>query len=409
MFRYFLFVCLPVLSCAAEISLTLPQVPAYAVRNHPNLAAARWRIEEARGRLLGAGRLANPNFNTEIAPNIKGRENWMDISFQQSFPLTDRLRLEKKLSGYEVAVAEEEVREQERRIAAEAESAAVQVLVLDAQAQLRQRQKALAQELTEFVSKRVSAGELSSLDAGQAQTEAAQISLDLRQLAAEQVSAMNALRAALGIAPGNTVKLRGSLPAPQSVRAQASLKQRPDYRMAELQQQAADTNADLARARRVEDISIAPFVQNQRMEDAPNGIENDVFVGLRLSIPLPFWNRNQGAIAEAAARRNRAAAETQALALTIRNEVAAAQRDMQMQAQMVDETKNQLLPLVEQQVERLQQAYQAGQSDLMVLLRARDQRLRLEVAALTATREWHLARIRLRAAQGQPQPPSSSK
>jgi cobalt-zinc-cadmium efflux system outer membrane protein len=333
----------------------------------------------------------------------------MDISFQQSFPLTDRLRLEKKLSGYEVAVAEEEVREQERKMAADAEAAAVQVMVLAVQAQLRQKQKTVAQELADFVSKRVSAGELSTLDAGQAQTEAAQISLDLRQVAAEQISAMNNLRAALGASSGTSINLRGKLPAPRSVRAQTSLKQRPDYRIAELQQQAADANADLARARRVEDISLAPFVQTQRMEDAPNGIENDVFVGLRLSIPLPLWNRNQGAIAEAAARQNRAAAETQALALAIRNEVTAAQRDMQMQAQMVEETQSQLLPLVEQQVERLQQAYQAGQTDLTVLLRARDQRLRLEVAALAATREWHLARIRLRAAQGQPLPASSSK
>jgi cobalt-zinc-cadmium efflux system outer membrane protein len=48
----------------------------------------------------------------------------------------------------------------------------------------------------------------------------------------------------------------------------------------------------------------------------------------------------------------------------------------------------------------MQKAYEAGQADLLSVLRAREQRLQLESAALNAERDFHLARIRYEAATG---------
>ncbi len=408
-FSFFFLLLAPAISQAGVITLSLDKVAQYASNHHPQIKAARWRIEEARGRLQGAGRMSNPNVSAEFAPNIRGREGMAELAFEQSFPVTSRLRLEKTLGRYDIAIAEEEVRDQIRRLGAEAETAAVEWLALEAQVELRLKQRTLSQQLAQFATERSKAGELSPLDAGQAQMDAAQVSLELRQLESEKTSALNKLRLALGLAAKDTVKIQGTLPAPHVVKRSVTLVYRPDYRLAQLQQQAAAAQTDLAKAQRRQDWSAGLFGQSQRMEDAPDGLQNDHFVGLRISIPLPFWNRNQGPIAEAAARQQRVAAETKALQTTIENEVAAAQREMAAHARILEESNHTLLPLMEQQVERFQKAYESGQTDLLTLLRARDQKLRLQSSALVALREWHLARVRLRAAQGSPSSSTSSQ
>jgi cobalt-zinc-cadmium efflux system outer membrane protein len=73
-------------------------------------------------------------------------------------------------------------------------------------------------------------------------------------------------------------------------------------------------------------------------------------------------------------------------------------------ADLAMETRNNLLPLVIEQTAKLEKAYESGQADLLTVLRAREQRLQLETAALDAERDFHLARIRYEAAIGKHAP-----
>ncbi len=73
---------------------------------------------------------------------------------------------------------------------------------------------------------------------------------------------------------------------------------------------------------------------------------------------------------------------------------------MQANAALARETRGTLLPLVQEQTAKLEKAYESGQTDLLTVLRAREQRLQLEAAALDAARDFHLARIRYEAATG---------
>ena len=54
------------------------------------------------------------------------------------------------------------------------------------------------------------------------------------------------------------------------------------------------------------------MVDQARVMDLPADLETETMVGVRLSVPLPLWNRNQGEIAETTAARARAVAELQA-------------------------------------------------------------------------------------------------
>jgi cobalt-zinc-cadmium efflux system outer membrane protein len=77
---------------------------------------------------------------------------------------------------------------------------------------------------------------------------------------------------------------------------------------------------------------------------------------------------------------------------------------MQANADLAHETRDKLLPLVIEQTDKLEKAYEQGQTNLLTILRAREQRLQLEAAALDAVRDFHLARIRYEAATGKHAP-----
>lgn len=402
-----LFLCSAVAAQAGEVRLSLTDVPRRTIAHNPELAAARWRIEEARGRHLGAGRRSNPEVGLEFKQSHEFREGAVAVSLDQKFPLTARLKLEKSVSARLVDAAELEVRDAERQMIAESQSLAVKLLALDKQKALRQQQLELATKLSKFASDRSASGEISPLDAAQAQVDSQRLVLESRKLEAERISLLGMLKPKLGIKDTDTLALAGELPA-AALPGKAGWAQRPDYQLSRINEDVAQQSIDLAKSRKWEDIRVGLMAEGERMEDAPDGLGNTGFFGFRVSLPLPFWNENEGEIAEKTAGAQRALAETRALAASISNEATAARAEMAANLSLATETKDKLLPLVLEQTERLEKAYETGQTDLLTVLRVREQRLQLETAVLDATRDFHLARIRYEAATGK-QTPATNK
>lgn len=398
MIRILLFLLLAVGCFAGELALPLSDIATRVRVHHPVLKAARMAVAEARGRQLGSGRLANPTAEFSFQNESKASPRTAIYSLDQAFPITKRLTLEKQLTSQLVAAAELEVRDAERRFIAEARQHAVQIIALDQQRALRQQQRELALKLSDFAKGRADKGELSPLDAGQAQVDAQRLILDARRLDTQRTTLLGALKPMLGVAPQDDLIIRGDLPA-LVMPGVTPWQRRADYQLAQTKTTAAQTNVALANAKRVQDVSAGLFTAQEKQQGVNTG-----YVGFRFSIPLPFWNRNQGEIAEKNATAERQRLEAEALGKQIASEADTARREMQANADLARETRDKLLPLVVEQTQKLEKAYETGQTDLLTVLRARDQRLQLEAAALDAARDFHLARIRYESATGAVQP-----
>jgi len=399
-FRLSLYLAL-ISTSASALTLDLSTIGVRVRKQHPALKAARLVVTQAQGRQLGAGRLPNPTFDTSFQNESRVSPRTTVFSLDQSFPVTKRLSLEKQLSAQLVQAAELEVRDVERRYIAEASTLAVKLLALDQHLALHRQQMELARKLSTFAKNRAAAGELSPLDAAQAQVDTQRLLLETRKLETETLSLLGALKPMLGIATKDTLTLTGNLTATQ-LPSSTSWQQRPDYRLAQSRTEAAQTEAALAKAKRWQDMSAGFFASREQQDVTPRHTERTGFVGFRFSIPLPLWNRNQGEIAEKAASAERAHLEKEALASQITSEADTARREMQANADLLRETRDQFLPLVIEQTNKLEKAYESGQTDLLTVLRARDQRLELQSGALDAARDFHLARIRYEAAIGHP-------
>ena len=395
-------------ACAGSVALTLDEAPRYALSHNPTLAAARLRIEEARGRLQQSGRLSNPELELDFTRNTRGPEGSAAIALMQRFPLTARLRHEKAVSRAELAAAEAEVRDAERKLSAEVRAAAVKLLALAGQRELRATQLGNSRELSGFLLKRVATGEASQVDASQVDLESRQIEVENLMLAADETVLLGELRPLLGIAGDDRISITGTLPAPKHIPAASEVAGRPDILAAQSRAEAARSFVLEQRARRWEDFGAGASYTRDRTLDLPEPVETDQIVGFRFSFPLPIWNDNSGRIREAEAASARAEKEVAAAQLGANAEVIAAAGAMGAYAKLISELDGKVLPAATRIEEQLRNSYSTGQTPLTDVLRARTRRLELQRQRLDALREYQLARIRHSAATSQSNPTSKT-
>lgn len=378
--------------------LTYGSIPPRIRNANPTLAAARFRIDEAVGRMQQSGRLPNPSVETGLSHNVKNAEGGIEIGLSQKFPVTNRLMLEKEITAAGIRAAEAEVRDVERLLIAEARAEYIRLVTIRERLVLLDRQRKISEELADFISGASERGEVSALDAAQAKLASLRIETAARQLRTEETAVLGKLKPLVGISPNAGVSPSGNLP-PISIPNRAAIN-RPDLNAARIGVEAAGSGIALEKARRRDDIEASIFAAGERAEDAPHGLENEGIIGFKLSIPLPFWNDNAGNIKEATAIRDRKVQEVKAMETGIRHESQTALTEMQQWAALVRELREKLLPLAEEQTGLLEDAYRKGQGDLQAVLISREQTLELLASKIDATREFRLARIRYEAALG---------
>ena len=383
-----------------SIVITLAGVTERVRAQNPDLAAARLRIGEAMGRMKQAGRLKNPELETSLEQNVDFREGKLELGFSQRFPVTGKLGLEKEISATHLKAAEMEVREVERQLVARAKTSVIRVLAFRQRRELLRNQIALASEFSEKLSAASQKGEGSALDAATARLEAAGLSAQIRQLDAEEAAAVGELKPLLGMHAGELISVGGFLDQPVLPSNVVNPARRPDFLAATLEVDAARQGIDLQQALRYDDVEAGLFAAAERTEDAPNGYDNEGIVGFRFRIPLPLWNKNEGAIEEAQATHERRKLEATALARQIRLEAESDRAQMIEWAKLIRELDETLLPLAAEQSKAADEAYAQSLTDIQTVFRSREKNLQLAATRLDALREFHLSLIRHEASRG---------
>jgi cobalt-zinc-cadmium efflux system outer membrane protein len=383
-----------------SLVITLAGVTERVRAQNPDLAAARLRIGEAMGRMKQAGRLKNPELETSLEQNVDFREGKLELGFSQRFPVTGRLGLEKEISITHLKAAEMEVREVERQLVARAKTSVIRVLAFRQRRELLRNQIALASEFSEKLSAASQKGEGSALDAATARLEAAGLSIQIQQLDAEEAAAVGELKPLLGMHAGEPISVGGILAQPDLPSNVVNPARRPDFQAATLEVDAARQGIDLQQALRYDDVEAGLFAAAERTEEAPNGYDNEGIIGFRFRIPLPLWNKNEGAIEEAQATHERRKLEATALARQIRLEAESDRAQMLEWAKLIRELDETLLPLAAEQSKAADEAYAQSQTDIQTVFRSREKSLQLAATRFDALRDFHLALIRHEAARG---------
>lgn len=384
---------------ADTLRFSVESAVARALEANRDLKAAAYTVEEAQGRLDGAGLYPNPEVELGAAPGVTPKSAYrFSVGVTQRFPVTDRLKLAREVSATEVAAAREEVNAVRRDLIGEIKTEAIEVLAWDAELRLLDARITLATEAAKAARKRAGEGAESPLDAAYAELALADAKTEKIRVEAAKVTTLNGLKTRLGLAPNAAIEITGELPDPGAspgTRPALAAEDCPDYRRGKILAEGAETSVRLAEARRWGDVGVGLYGEMERETARAGGSDSAAgFIGVKVSIPLPLWDDNRGEVRSAKARRERLHAELAAENLRTEGASSTAWKEYAQLCEAMRPLRTELLPAARALTERVKASSQHGEIGFVEVIRAREKEADLEKRLVTLRRDAELAHIR---------------
>ncbi len=372
------------------IGLTAESSVAFALKGNKELVAARFLVQEAGGRARGAGRLPNPELETEVAGG-RDFEGRVMAGVLQRFPLTGRLRFERELSGLDVRIAGLEVGEKEWQLAVATRKAFYEFVAAREAVAVSGRQADLAAAFTKSLAEGVETGFRSKLDLQEAKLSESSLHAKVEALRGFEMEASARLSECLGLGAESAFAVNESLTLPSSIPSARPAGKRADLELAQLLLRSGETSVSLSQATRWEDVGVGLFVEGERFRDNPTGIEPEALAGVKFQIPLPLWQNGSGKVAEKMASRDRLNARCESLRFQVQNQVLLKHRILALRFRSAAQYGDSVLSAAREHISESEAAYARGELNIQAVFRARERLVEIEFADIEARKSYFLA------------------
>jgi cobalt-zinc-cadmium efflux system outer membrane protein len=336
--------------------LTLEQAQDLATARSFELSAARREIDASEGAVRQAGALRNPELSATVED---ARPATRVTTTTLGFPLELGGKRAARVGAAERAreLASAQLAEARARVRAGIISAYFSTVVAQERVQLAIDSSRLADRAANVVGKRVAAGKTSPVDASRARVDAANAELEVGEAQAELQAARHALAALWGDAVPGFGDVAGDT---SSIPARAS--------EIELLEQ-VDASPALLASRLEIDRRLA-LVEVERSKTVPDlvltvGARRDNELGLTqavvgVSIPLPLFDRNQGAVHEASRRADKARDDYDAARVRLMVDVRMAASQLATARAAIQTLRGTVLPAAQQAYDASTTGFEAG-------------------------------------------------
>lgn len=400
--------------------LTVDAAVTYALAHNGELIAARIEIEAARGLVKQARLRANPavelNGSRQIPP---GKDNTIMVTGMLPLELGGRRAARITVAERELELRERAVADRERMLAAEVRSKFGQSLAEILKLGFTEDLLANSQRGYRLVEARVVEGRTAPLEQNMVLVEVNRLR-SIRETNEGKVEiALLELRNLIGMPPNELLRLRGdfsNLIEPLKPIAEASeqaMRVRPDLEMARAVERLAEARIVEARAGGRPDASINAGYQRMNSSFPVFGISDagqlqpvqDVFNFLTfgVTISLPVWNKNQGAIEAAVADANAAKRRREFTELTIRREVAVAYAQYERAARAMEIYRVGVKEQASTNLDVIRQTYELGSKSLLDFIAEQRRYIELENEYIDALLATYLARVDISRASASPE------
>jgi outer membrane protein, heavy metal efflux system len=356
---------------------------------NPQMEVARAQAEAAQAAIITAGQRPNPTLS--LAPGIPSPYL---LGLDLLFPvltagkrglMVDQAKALRAAAQFGLAATAWRVRSSVRAAALDYVSSLRRSEIFESEARLRSQE-------VQWLSERLTAGEVARPEVEAARVALMNTRLALRTVEGRIPEARTALAAAIGVPVSALEGIKFTWQAfdhpldpaklpPQIIQREAVLN-RLDVRQSLAEYEAAQAVLQLEIARQHPDFSIGPGYQLE---------ERDNFFTLSFSTVLPLFNRNQGPIAQAEARRKQAAASflmTQANAIAQSEQALARYRTA---FSVLEEARRSVSQVQKVQEPMALQAVSFGESDKLFLDSIQLQGAAAVAAQLTALYDTQVA------------------
>ena len=401
---------------SASGSYTVDELVGRALRDNPEVAAARADVEAGRGRLSQAGLRPNPTLELGGQKALSPDSN-VTVGLTLPLDLNGRKAGRVGVAERELEVKQAQLGDRERRIAADVRMKAADLLAARRDLRVNDELLSANREALGLVGERVRRGAIPPLEENLLLVEVNRLDASRRLLESRAEIFGFQLRVLAGLPAEAPFELTGDLEAEVSIPDRAAATAQALERRADLR--AARAEGAMARARIVKeeaegrwDASVSVGYQRQEMGFGLNGLTDrggtrpiqDTFhyFGGGVSIVLPVRNRNQGNVTAARAEAKAAEQRVELASLVVRQEVAsaftqhdAARRSLEIYARGVRDVARQNLDVV-------RRTYQLGRATLLDVIGEQRRYIEIEIGYTEALKQVYAAGVEIERAVGGP-------
>lgn len=383
----------PVESVGLEHRLSLMEAQRLAMEYHPALREARARVRAARGNWLQVGLRPNPEIAYSASEiGDEGRAGQQGGYFSQEFVTAGKLEKNRAIASRSIGAAEQRAETARLQVLTTVRMNYFEMLAAERSVVLANQLVAIANEAVKVSEGRLEAMDIPRVTLLQSEVERESTMLLEVQSTERRDAAWRRLAAAIGVSDPQPVSLDDALSQPlpefhwETIRTRL-LTESPE--LAELQMQ-----VDRARARvRRESVEKVPNVTVQAGTQFDNATEDQI-ANVQVSVPIPVFDRNQGAIAEACGELAAAQAALQQRELILEQRLAAELRDYTTARERTIRYADKVLPTARETLQMMNAGYQSGELDYLQVLTIQQAYTQQSISYLrdleTAWKKWAL-------------------
>jgi cobalt-zinc-cadmium efflux system outer membrane protein len=398
---------------AAETQqLELSQVIASSRQHNGELKAFR---EEKGIRDAGktrAGLLPNPTLDLEGGTGAltgSSAENSLSIGVSQEFLLADKRGKRLTVAELELETYRWQLADRERALTEEVKTAFYDAILAEQRLKLTDRSIELSRQLLEVTKDRLAAGDIPELEMNLAKVELTRSEGTRIEVERALLQTRARLFTFMGLPAGEAPTITGTLDSGFSLTKNlADLKQlalgnRPDLKALHAEKFRGDAEIALAQSEAIPNLTAGLALKRDTTSMEIGGIEGKdtaYTIGVKLSMPIPLFDRNQAGVQEARAKRSSTESRLAAATRNLDREVESACTSYRNAEKVLALYTSNIIPQLEENLKLTQEAYRLGEVGILSVIQEQKKFFEVSDGYLTALHARQLAVVKLETAVG---------
>ncbi|CAB3792245.1 Cobalt-zinc-cadmium resistance protein CzcC [Paraburkholderia caffeinitolerans] len=349
-------------------ALSLDDALGIAAASNPLLRSAVASANASSGVFMQAGARPNPNLSL-LQEGLGGQDRTSTALVEQTIELGGKRRARLDVASYGRQSALASLDGQAAQLRAAVITAFYDMLAAQRQMQMAQESADIALRSADMADKRARAGKISPVESTKARVAAADAQIALASARTQATLALEKLANVTGSPEVHNRTVTGNLDALPEIEPLSSLQSRLDdaplSRVAQAELLRSNARVSVEKARRIPDITVSAGMKRVWTSGIP---DNQAVVGV--SIPLPIFDTNKGAILEASHNAEKASADLDSEKARLRLELAQAWSSYENATQEARRLKGEVLPAAKQALEAMQRGFELGKFSFLDVLDA---------------------------------------
>lgn len=385
---------------------TLPQVIAYGLQHNGELNALREEQGLREAAKIQSGQYPNPIL--ELAGSSgsltgSSSESNISIGLSQEIITAGKKGRRSKMAVLDWEAYQFLLADRERLLTEVLGTTYNNLLLAEKRLQLAENVSAINLNLLEVARERLKAGDIPELELNLVRVELSRSEGIKNEMHRELISQCADLATLMGLGPEASVAVSGTLeimPQPGKLveLKEAALRQRPDLKELERERSKGEAEIALARSEQIPNLTAGLSFERETTAGEPGRTEQNHLIGLKLSIPIPLFDRNRAGLKSAQTRKSASEQRYATARKNIEREVETAWSRLNSAEATVAIYAKDILPQLKENLQLTQEAYRLGEIGILAVIEEQKKFFEVNDSYLTALHNRQTALVKLQTA-----------